>query len=162
MKIRNGFVSNSSTSSFICCVCGETYTGHEASPKDFDCVECENGHIICDGHLKFDNSELTDEQLKEMEYGEYSMHVLQCPICQFDEYCDSEMARYLEKTRGISRDEVFAKVKELNKRRKKLYDSEYVSYICEKFNTTDSSFLREIKEKFEKWDSYSEFIRSKE
>jgi len=162
MKIRNGFVSNSSTSSFICCVCGETYTGHDACPADFDCVQCENGHIICEEHLKFDNSELTEEQLNEIDYCGCSMHVLQCPVCQLDEYCDSEMAMYLEKTCGISRDEVFAKIKEMNKRRKKLYNSEYISHVCEKFELTDIKLLSEIKEKFGKWDSYSEFIRGKE
>jgi hypothetical protein len=158
MKIRNGFVSNSSSSSFICCICGEAYTGWDASPTDFDCSKCVNGHIICNEHLKFDNSELTDEQLEELDEDGYSMHELQCPICQLETYCENEMARYLEKTRGISRDEVFAKVKEINKRRKKLYDAEYISHVCEKFELTDDKLLSEIKEKFGQWDNYSEFI----
>jgi hypothetical protein len=97
--------------------------------------------------------------LEELDYGAYSMHPLQCPICQLDTYCENEMARYLEKTREISRDEVFAKIKEMNKRRKKLYDAEYISYVCEKFGLTDNKLLSEVKDKFGNWDNYIEFIR---
>ncbi len=158
MKIRNGFVSNSSTSSFICCVCGEVFTGMDACPTDFGCLECKNGHIICDEHLKFDNSELTDVQIEELEEDDYSMHTSQCPVCQLETYDESEMTKYLEKTRGVSRDEVFAKIKEMNKRRRKLYDAEYISHVCEKFSLTDSILLSEIKERFGEWDNYSDFI----
>jgi len=50
MKVRYGFVSNSSSSSFTCDVCG-----HNASGWDMDCAEaqiflCENGHSICYEH----------------------------------------------------------------------------------------------------------------
>jgi hypothetical protein len=46
MKERNGFVSNSSSSSFICVVCGEIESGMDAGPYDFDMVECTNSHYI--------------------------------------------------------------------------------------------------------------------
>ena len=53
MKIRNGFVSNSSSSSFVCNICGQNYEGWDASPRDpeFECSECENGHVMCNEHL---------------------------------------------------------------------------------------------------------------
>lgn len=157
MKVRNGFVSNSSTSSFICCVCGEVYTGWDASPSEFDCVQCVNGHIMCDEHLKIERSELTEEQEADLDDYDCSMHTSQCPICQFETYSESEMVKYLEKTRGINKDEVFAKVKDMNKRRKKLYNAEYISYVCEKFELTDDILLSEIKEKFSTWDEYNSF-----
>lgn len=56
MKFRLGFVSNSSSSSFVCDICNETFSGWDASPSDFDGVrECQNGHIIC-CHSFEDNS----------------------------------------------------------------------------------------------------------
>jgi hypothetical protein len=51
MKVRYGFVSNSSSSSFTCLVCGKTESGRDVSPRDFGFVSCNNGHMICDGHL---------------------------------------------------------------------------------------------------------------
>lgn len=50
MKIRNGFVSNSSSSSFTCDVCGTTESGMDASARDFDMKECVNGHTFCNAH----------------------------------------------------------------------------------------------------------------
>lgn len=46
MKIRNGFVSNSSSSSFICEVSGVSESGWDASRKDLGFVVCVNGHTF--------------------------------------------------------------------------------------------------------------------
>lgn len=53
-----------------------------------------------------------------------------CPICQFIEYSQNDMAKYLEKKYGVSRADVFTEVKKVNRRRKKLYDSEYITHVC--------------------------------
>ena len=50
MKIRNGFVSNSSSSSFICDVCGQDVSGWDMSLSEAEMYECENGHIFCEHH----------------------------------------------------------------------------------------------------------------
>ena len=47
MKIRTGFVSNSSSSSFVCEICNEIYSGWDACPSDFDMDQCEKGHVFC-------------------------------------------------------------------------------------------------------------------
>jgi hypothetical protein len=51
MKIRTGFVSNSSSSSFVCCICGHA---EEVSSEEMeyavDC-SCEHGHNFCRDHL---------------------------------------------------------------------------------------------------------------
>lgn len=51
MKIRTGFVSNSSSSSFTCNVCGEEYSGYDASLEDGEMWQCERGHTFCESHL---------------------------------------------------------------------------------------------------------------
>lgn len=51
MKIRTGFVSNSSSSSFICDVSGEVYSGYDAGLSDFDLMECTNEHIFHESYL---------------------------------------------------------------------------------------------------------------
>jgi hypothetical protein len=157
MKTRQGFVSNSSTSSFICVVCGEKYTGYDASPSEFDCAECMNYHIMCNEHLE-DMPELSEAEELELAEGEGSIHTSQCPVCRLEIYAEDEMAKYLEKTRGVSREDVFAKVKAMNKRRRKLYNAEYISHVCEKFELNDDILMKEVKEKFGTWDKYSAFI----
>lgn len=64
MKTRAGWVSNSSSSSFVCQVCGEECGGFDMSMSECGMVECENGHVICEGHQKKGVS-YTPEQKKE-------------------------------------------------------------------------------------------------
>lgn len=51
MKIRNGFVSNSSSSSFTCGCCGETQSGWDLCPSDAGMKECQRGHVFCEDHI---------------------------------------------------------------------------------------------------------------
>lgn len=153
MKIRKGFVSNSSSSSFVCDICGEVYEGWDASPldSDFECSICPHEHIICNEHIKVDTDAFIEED-------EYNLSSASCPICQFENYSENDMAKYLEKTRKVSRADVFAKVKAINKRRKKLHNSEYITSICEQFSLNDDILLKEIKEKFGVYEKMIAFI----
>jgi hypothetical protein len=51
MKIRTCFVSNSSSSSYICCVCGEDVSGWDLCLSDTEMAQCENGHVFCKEHI---------------------------------------------------------------------------------------------------------------
>ncbi len=150
MKIRNGFVSNSSSSSFICDICGESYVIYELDPEIGSV--CENGHNMCSEHLNGQLNRDDDGQILESF----------CPICQFKDFAERQIAKYLEKTRGVSRSEVFEKVKLINKRRKKLYDAEYISYVMEKNSLTYDAVLEEVKERFQVYKEYQKFLNSKD
>ncbi len=50
MKIRAGFVSNSSSSSFLCDVCSRTESGMDMSLSDAGMSQCINAHTFCDEH----------------------------------------------------------------------------------------------------------------
>ena len=93
MKNRNGFVSNSSSSSFICEVCGEAEAGMDASLEDFDMCECENHHI-------FHNSEMVEgyepkEKDDEDDDGENYVDEAGCPICTMKVIRDADILRFV-------------------------------------------------------------------
>lgn len=46
MKTRSGFVSNSSSSSYICEVCNNTESGWDLCLSEAEMFECENGHVV--------------------------------------------------------------------------------------------------------------------
>jgi len=157
MKIRQGFVSNSSSSSFVCDVCGRSESGWDASLSDFGMYECEYGHIFCDDELvKPIPENLLDEDSPEYDedvaYG-YNIPEACCPICTFTVYSESDMVNYLKKKFGDDSEEAFAEVKVTNSRRKKLYDNEYIFFSCKKHGTNVDAEFEEIK----KFGIYSEF-----
>jgi hypothetical protein len=75
MKTRLFFVSNSSTSSFICCVCNELEAGQDASPKDFDMIECINGHTVHRDCIKDELKTLSEEAEDMLSYYDLEEYV---------------------------------------------------------------------------------------
>ena len=51
MKFRSGFVTNSSSSSYVCEICGDCEGGYDMSLEDAEMYECENGHTFCRSHV---------------------------------------------------------------------------------------------------------------
>lgn len=47
MKYRKDFVTNSSSSSFVCEICGRSEGGYDMSLEDAYMYECVNGHVFC-------------------------------------------------------------------------------------------------------------------
>jgi hypothetical protein len=182
-KFRLSFVTNSSSSSYICEICGRHEEGWDISLSEIEMFECENGHIFCEDEavetpnykeyleecLKDEAdklaklSDMGEDELESMAYDyelRYYLPEKYCPICQFISYSEYDMARYLEKTKGISRDEVFAEVKKTNKRRKKLYDEEYIRYVCKQFNLMEDELVNDVKSKYNTYKDFKQFIRS--
>ena len=49
MKYRKSFVTNSSSSSYICESCGAEVSGWDLSLSEAEMLECVNGHTVCEG-----------------------------------------------------------------------------------------------------------------
>jgi len=87
MKIRNGFVSNSSSSSFICDICEENVSGMDVCLSEAEMSECQNGHTICDSHILH----------KDKEQDRYSISESSCPVCCFKSVDVNALYIYLRK-----------------------------------------------------------------
>jgi len=130
MKIRSGFVSNSSSSSFICDICGGDESGWDLCLEDAEMFECENGHTLHDGCAKDKELEkylenCRDEEIEDPknlgeyiknpdfnEEGRYQAPSKFCPICNFKEIIDGEGLSYLLNKQGISRKDLVTEIKE--------------------------------------------------
>ena len=100
MKFRQGVVSNSSSTSFTCEICQDTYSGYDGD-YGMDVLDCGGcGYTFCRSHfddLKFDHEEcskcaLYDDCKEDLEPGEPCMGMdcysfdgdvplPDCPIC---------------------------------------------------------------------------------
>lgn len=139
MKIRSGFVSNSSSSSFICDVCGRDEAGFDCSLSDFDMCSCENDHIFCIEHAINTDSKDYEKYFEENEmpydFNSYidrthGCDILKkyCPICNFE---------------IVSRDDAN-------------------SYMMKKLNFESiNDVIAEIKENFESYDKFRSYIEEK-
>ena len=83
MKIRNGFISNSSSSAFICPICQET-----ADSEYTDTVWCD----VC-------NNEFCEDCAGTNEIKETGEN---CPVCSLKIITDEDKIAYLLKSRGLA------------------------------------------------------------
>ena len=67
MKLRLGFVANSSTATYICAICGKEETDWDWD-LDRTWKHCERDHTVCDRHHDLGEDE-------EMTFSK-------CPVCQ--------------------------------------------------------------------------------
>lgn len=81
-KYRLGFVSNSSSSSFVCDVCGEMMSGYDMNLDDAYMYQCENGHIFCEGHI--------------MELTQKDIQISLQAVCERENITEKEVKEYLK------------------------------------------------------------------
>lgn len=143
MKVRKGFVSNSSSSSFICVICGEkafSGTGEIACCEDIEmvCPGCQETyyHVICIDHLPEDGH---------------------CPICTMEILSLEDADSYL-RVPEVTEEIVLAWIKETNKRRKKTRGGDYANYILSKRGGSFDDLLKEIKTKFANYDDFKKSL----
>jgi hypothetical protein len=99
MKYRLDYVTNSSSSSFVCDVCGSVEAGYDLGMSDCGMSECVKGHTFCDYHV---DGEIEDR---------YEVSEEQCPICSMSCITDKEMMQFLLKMVNMTEKEVTEKIR---------------------------------------------------
>lgn len=112
MKIRKGFVSNSSSSSFICDVSGHLECGFDMSIEDAQMYECENEHTFCEDYLITDGWEEYSEDIVDGYYIRYEVPSKFCPICQMKNIKKSDMIKFLLKKSNTTISDIEKEIRE--------------------------------------------------
>ena len=169
-------MSNSSTTSFTCDVCGDNEAYHDSlGYEDYWFNDCVNGHSICDDDLLplpegyvFSAEELKhvrdyygiddEEELSETREFRYCQPAIRCPICQFHVIGEGDLARYLDRMTTVTRDEAFAEVKRGNARRKKLYTAEWIDFAARSLGKGRGDIVDEIKANYSDYPTFAAFL----
>jgi len=129
MKIRQGFVSNSSTSSFVCAACGGLEAGRDMCINDFEMFCCENHHYIHESCAGWPNLEppeeyvrsymekyhsgdnITEEQLADLKY-EYLYEIphMLCPVCNFKKLSAKDELAYYRYKLGTTKEKTLEEI----------------------------------------------------
>lgn len=185
MEFRKDFVTNSSSSICICEICGRSEKGWDLCLSVAEMVQCENGHTLCEDEM-FDVDKmillkdvLVDKYNEDIQSDSNSMSIVDflekyddeearyyipeicCPICQFVEYSQTDLSKYLLQKYKVDRDIVFAEVKKINKRRKKLYENEYITHVCREFSLNPTEIVAEWKNEFGTYANFKKYLNSK-
>jgi hypothetical protein len=105
MKFREGFVTNSSSSSFICQVTGRVESGMDLSLSECGMCTCKNGHTFDDSFL------IQPKVAREDNDGyPYEVDIQHCPICQFKEIENEDILKFLMKDQGLTKGAILATI----------------------------------------------------
>ena len=108
MKRRMGFVSNSSSSSFVCEICHNTESGYDLTLSEAEMVECANYHCVCEAHI-----DVPKEYVRNPDFfnGDY-LKPEHCPICQMRQLPDSELLAFMLKEARQKKVSILTRIRE--------------------------------------------------
>ena len=165
MKIRQGFVSNSSSSSFVCDVCRHVESGMDMSARDADMEECVNGHLFCTSHKTKNIGQPSVEKMRAtlLEYEKekdthkwWTQEQKDAEILAIEKEADEKIAgRYedFHADNGVS--EEVCPICSFNMLTK---DMKYL-FLLKRVGMTPSELEKHIKDNFKSYKEFEEFLK---
>jgi hypothetical protein len=159
-KVRLNFVSNSSSSSFICCLTGNMESGMDMGLSEAGMIRCANGHEFIES-LQLEGKEPTNEdkrnwlKTRSEKYDWYKASYsesLEISEEEFEEWFDEEWKwDYEDEGIAISSCPVCQFVD--------LPDNDVSRYFLAQLGKTRKEFAGMMKEQFGTYDKFQEFIK---
>jgi hypothetical protein len=142
MKIRKGFVSNSSSSSFVCDISGRTESGYDIGLKEVEMIVCNNGHCMSEEYVleyiaalerKYGMEHIRQllrnadydidvesiispskviDFINELDDGRYELESCFCPMCNLIYIENHDILNYILWNSGTTRQEVVQQMQE--------------------------------------------------
>ena len=179
MKLRKGFVSNSSSSSYICDLCGRAEAGYDNGPQDFGMVECEKYHTMCEEHIKdYDREKVAIGFLKDKCIDEDDIDFTVEHIEDFEDVDFTELIKEsLEKKKSLikkymveNEDYFTSLLTEFDEYELptwmcpiclmgEVMPKDMVKYLLKSRNLLKKEVVREIGEKFESFDDFQKYLK---
>lgn len=143
MKIRIGFVSNSSSSSFVCDICGEEASGMDMTIYEAEMVQCENGHIFCEEHMKkCEDKDIVREYLVDPHWNkELAEKVSKMTEKEFDEWYEKDGYDILREAKSEGISSKFCPICSMDI----VTEADQVRYLMKVYKITRKEVLDEIK-----------------
>lgn len=158
MKIRNGFVSNSSSSSFVCEICGRAEGGYELGLSEAGMTECENYHVFCEEHLlEIDYASIASLKIKSLYTEPYDEDTLQ-DLLELEKDLSRYEIRKILRNHDIDEDYVsetecpICQMQEIT-------DRDLLAYIYQRFNINETEMTEEMKKRFATYNKFQEYLR---
>jgi hypothetical protein len=110
MKTRQGFVSNSSSSSYVCDCCGETESGWDLGLSDAEMFYGQCGHTLHDSCAKL--TEEGAEKISQEDRYDFPSKYYECPICNMEVFLESDLLKYTLMQLDLTKEELQKDMKE--------------------------------------------------
>ena len=176
MKNRRGFVTNSSSSSYVCRICGDVQSGWDLGMQDAGMVECENGHVFCEYHSNYDKDKVSIEEMYNFVVDWYKRIIASYEknniskdridrtkkemeeFAQFDKEDDDDIDRindwYQEIVYESGISERFCPICNLSD----IEDSEFIKYVFIEYGINGEDVYKKIKNSFSNHKEFKAFL----
>lgn len=181
MKFRLDFVTNSSSSCYICEICGHAEESYDG-PGEVGMVECENGHLFCENEkrivsktkllaellasgVNLDEDEVDLEgllrEIVEEKSDNGGISAVYCPICQFEHWTDYDMSAYLGRKYGLTYADFKKQFAEKYGPDRVCKPSEYHSFMAAKFGFNLADIMLDWQRDFGDYKEFNKYSGGK-